>query len=200
MDHKKVSIVKVGGFRPTGDPFASHFGLTPLRIPGEEWPSTGGKPMLFVCQLNLKSAPSPPPLLKDIALITFFVDPELGELARGNGINWQLSAYPTLEGLVPLTRPDGAPRLKRGFECRWEDGSDRDEDDLALTKAGGYASEIQSEPWWDYDEDPAQPEFCLQINSEEKAGLFWGDGGMVYIARGTAPGCENQWFLDWQCY
>ena len=38
------------------------------------------------------------------------------------------------------------------------------------------------------------------IDSEEKVGLFWGDGGTVYLARGTAPGCEDEWFLDWQCF
>jgi Domain of unknown function (DUF1963) len=154
--------------------------------------------MLFVCQLNLKQAPSLPPVLQDLALITFFVDGELGPLANENGENWQLRAYTSLDGLVPLPRPDGAPALKRGFECRWEE--DDDDEDVAFTKLGNYPSTIQSEPWWEDEDHPAQPEFCIQINSEEKADLFWGDAGMVYLARGTAGGCTGQWFLDWQCY
>ena len=32
----------------------------------------------------------------------------------------------------------------------------------------------------------------------DKAGVSWGDAGTIYIARGTAPGCEDEWFLDWQ--
>jgi len=44
------------------------------------------------------------------------------------------------------------------------------------------------------------PAYCLQINSEEKAGLGWGDSGTLYIARGTAGGCEDQWFLDIQSF
>lgn len=47
---------------------------------------------------------------------------------------------------------------------------------------------------------PADPRFCLQINSEEKAGAIWGDGGTIYLAHGTAPGCGDLWFLDWQCF
>jgi uncharacterized protein YwqG len=158
--------------------------------------------MLFVCQLNLKAAPALPSLLKDFALLTFFVDPDLDGLERENGANWQLRAYHSLDNLVPLESPAGAPTLKRGFECRWEEGVDRDgdSDDLAFTKIGGYPTTIQSEPWWEYADHPAQPEYCLQINSEEKVGLFWGDAGMVYLARGTADDCTGRWFLDWQCY
>lgn len=196
MSAEKCSIVQVGGFRPSGDPFASHFGLRPLAAAGEPWPSANGKPLLFVCQLNLTAAPAVPPLLKDIALITFFVDPDLGELAKENGVDWSLRAYPSLNGLTPLSPPDGAPKLSRGFECRWELA----DHDAEGTKIGGAASEIQSEPWWDYREHAGAPAFCLQIDSEEKVKLAWGDAGTVYLARGTADGCQDQWFLDWQCY
>jgi len=66
------------------------------------------------------------------------------------------------------------------------------------TKLGGKPAEIQSEPWWDYREHPAQPEYCLQMNSEEKVQVYWGAGGTLYIARGTAPGYEDNWYLDIQ--
>jgi hypothetical protein len=71
---------------------------------------------------------------------------------------------------------------------------------VARTKIGGRATKIQSEPWRDYKAHPAEPKYCVQINSEEKPGLIWGDGGAIYLARGTAAGSENRWFLDWQSY
>ena len=67
------------------------------------------------------------------------------------------------------------------------------------TKIGGYASNTQSEPWWGYRDHPSKPRYCFQIDSEEKVGLHWGDGGTVFVARGTAAGCEEEWFVDWQC-
>jgi uncharacterized protein YwqG len=192
----KASQVHIGGFRPTGDPFATHFGLKPLGTPCEEWPAVNQAPLLFVCQLNLMGAPVVPPVLRDMALITFFVAPENSKVGRENGDNWVLRAYPSLEGLVPLTVPQNAPKLKRGFECSWQE-CHRDE---TATKVGGRLSQIQSEPWWDYDHHDADPKYCLQINSEEKVGLFWGDAGMVYLARGAALDHAGEWFLDWQCY
>jgi hypothetical protein len=219
LNTRKASILNVGGFRPTGDPLASNFGLRPLGLPSEKWPEHNDKPLLFVCQMNLTAAPAVPALLADVQLITFFVKPKRGGLKKENGDDWLLRAYPSLEGLVPLVAPANAPALKRGFECLWEECDDHpnyDDPDLvvpdgleypdagldnaARTKIGGYASTIQSEPWWGYKDHPSNPAYCFQINSEEKAGLFWGDGGTVYVARGTAAGCENEWFLDWQCF
>jgi hypothetical protein len=220
LNTRKASILRVGGFRPTGDPFASNFGLQPHGSPGEPWPTSAGKPLLFVCQLNLTAAPAAPPLLADIQLITFFANLAApGGLGRANGDDWHLCAYASLSGLTAMTRPSDTPVLKRGFECRWEAcddhpnyddprrvipaGFDDDEVELenaAFTKIGGYASTIQSEPWWDYEEHSSSPDYCLQINSEEKVGLVWGDGGAVYLARGTSPDCAGQWFLECQCY
>lgn len=175
--------------------------------------------MLFVCQLNLAAAPAVPELLAGIRLLTFFAKPESGELGQENGDGWCLRAYRSPEGLVPPIAPGGAPALRRGFECRWEacddhpnyddsdrivpdgfDASDAELENLARTKTGGYSSSIQSEPWWGYREHPSRPAYVLQVNSEEKAGLAWGDGGTVCLGRGTAPGCQDEWFLDWQCY
>jgi uncharacterized protein YwqG len=219
LNTRKASVVHVGGFRPTGDPLASNFGLRPLGAEGEEWPTMNGELLLFVCQLNLTAAPVVPAMLEDVALITFFVDPAFGDLGKQNGAGWRLRAYASLEGLVAIAAPANAGKLKRGFECRWEalddhpnyddpdrvvpdgfDESDADLENVARTKIGGYASSIQSEPWWGSEEHPSAPAYCLQIDSEEKVGLAWGDGGTVYLARGTAEGCREQWFLDWQCF
>jgi uncharacterized protein YwqG len=219
LNTRKASILQVGGFRPTFDPAASNFGMAPLGSPGEKWPTWDSKPLLFVCQMNLTTAPAVPPRLADIQLITFFVNPEFGILSEDNGKDWRLRAYKSLEGLARIPAPSDAPKVKKGFECRWEEcedhpnyddselvvpaGSRRPRTELenvARTKVGGYASTIQSEPWWGSKPHPSEPKYCLQINSEEKAGLVWGDGGTIYLARGTAAGCEGQWFLDWQCF
>ncbi len=216
---RKASIVHVGGFRPTGDPFASNFGMQPMGSANEEWPAVNGRPMLFVCQLNLSTAPAVPTSLTDIKLLTFFIEPDFNDLSQENNENWCLRAYKTLDGLIPVRKPSSAPASKRGFECRWEecedhpnyddpdlvevdgfDSSDVELENLARTKIGGYASSIQSEPWWALEEDGAAPAYCLQIASEEKVGMVWGDAGILYIARGTTPGREAEWFLDWQCY
>jgi hypothetical protein len=216
LNTRKASVLHVGEFRPTGDPFSSNFGLRPLRADGEDWPAMNGEPLLFVCQLNLTAAPAVPPVLQDLALIAFFVDPARGDLAKQNGVDWCLRANSSLHGLVAMTPPANVASLKPGFECRWEalddhpdyddpervvpDGFDDSEvelENLARTKPGGYASSNQSEPWWGHEEHPSAPEYGLQINTEEKVGLAWGDGGTVYLARGTADGCKDQWFLDY---
>jgi hypothetical protein len=197
MSKRKTSVVQVGGFRPTLDPFATNFGMTALGMPGEAWPQSGGKPMMFVCQLNISNAPVIPSRLEDVQLITFFVVPETAALDEENGGNWCLRAYKSLDGLGPIVAPGDAPRIKKGFECRWEESSDAK---AARTKIGGSGSYIQSEPWWEYRAHASAPVYCLQINSEEKVGLAWGDAGTLYIARGTASGCEDQWFLDIQFF
>ena len=219
LNTRKTSVVRVGGFRPTGDPLASHFGLRPVAAPGENWPACGDQPLQFICQLNLTAAPARPSILQDIHLVTFFVHTGDVKLGRENGENWRLRTYKSLDGLTALHRPSDAAALKRGFECRWEaledhpnyddpekvlpegfDDSDVDLENLDCTKLGGYASSIQSEPWWGREDHPARPSFCLQVASEEKIGLNLVDGGIVYLARGTAAGCEDRWFLDLQFY
>jgi hypothetical protein len=196
MSARKASIVQVGGFRPTLDPLATHFGMKPVGLAGEIWPECLAKPMMFVCQFNLTAAPFVPERLADIRLITFFVEPETAALNEENGGNWCLRAYRSLEGLAPLPTRQDAPKVKKGFECHWEEGPSN----AARTKIGGRGSYIQSEPWWGYRAHRSTPTYCLQINSEEKVGLGWGDSGTLYIARGTAAGCEDQWFLDIQFF
>jgi Domain of unknown function (DUF1963) len=216
---RKASILQLGGFTPTFKPTASNFGLRPLGLPGEKWPTWQSRPLLFVCQMNLTEAPVVPPLLEGIQLLTFFVDPGLENLELTNGGDWVVRTYTSLDGLVPIPVPAGAPKVKNGFECRWAACDDyptnddpdvvvpegmrrpRDElDNVARTKIGGYASLILCEHWWDHWAHPSKPKFCVQINSEEQAGVIWDDWGAIYLARGTARGRHDQWFLDWQCF
>jgi uncharacterized protein YwqG len=215
---RQASVLTLGGFRPTGDPLASHFGLAPVAGPGDAWPTYRGRPLFFVCQLNLTQAPYVPDLLSDVKLVTFFIDLESEVLNEENGQDWCLRVFKTLEGLAPLAIPEGAT-VAQGFEARWmlvEDHPRYDDPDHVVppgfdtsrvtlenvhrTKIGGYASNIQSEPWWGYRAHPREPRFCMQIDSEDKVDLQWGDRGTLYIARGTAPGHEDSWHLDWQCY
>jgi hypothetical protein len=141
-------MATVGGFRPTGDAFATHFGMTPSGVAEEEWPESGGKPMMFIRQFNLTNAPVAPTRLEDIKPITFFVEPETAELDNENGGNWMLRAYKSLDGLT----------LRKGFECKREESGDAKPE---RTKIGGKPAEIQSEPWWEYREHPSEPEFCV---------------------------------------
>ena len=111
LNTRKASVLHVGGFRPTFQPAASNFGLAPLGLPGEEWPIWESKPLLFVCQMNLTTAPAAPPLLAGVQLLTFFIDPELGTLSKENGADWRLRTYRSLEGLAPIPAPAGAPKV-----------------------------------------------------------------------------------------
>lgn len=120
LNTRQASAVKVGGFRPTGDPFATHFGLRPLAAAGEAWPVSNGKPLLFLCQFNLTTAPFLPGILKDMALLTFFAEIDALQLGQENGANWVLRGYTSLEGLALLDPPASTPALKRRFECSWE--------------------------------------------------------------------------------
>ena len=218
LNTRKASVLQIGRFRPTQDPCATHFGKAPLASLDETWPDYGDDPMMAICQLNLGSAPAVPPLLSDVRILTFFIAPEAA-LGRENGEGWCLRTYGSTDGLRTLTMPPDAPKIAKGFECLWHEQDDHPHhddpevvrvpgarwpqqgfDNVMRSKVGGYVSTIQSEPWWDCGSHPAEPRYCLQIDSEEKLGLAWGDAGCLYLARGGAAGQRQRWFLDWQCY
>ena len=218
LNARKASVVTLGGFKPTFDPLATKFGFKPVARANESWPAVDGRPMLFVCQLNLTAAPFVPPSLEDIKLLTFFLD--FSGRSDGDGAtDWrfEMRTYSSTDGLVTLEPPSHTPALRKGFECKWESVDDypchedpdaqnpRDLDagELELpnserTKIGGWPNLIQSELCWQTQDHPAKPVYCLQIASEEKAAVSFGDAGTLYLARGAAPGHEDQWFLDWQ--
>jgi uncharacterized protein YwqG len=201
LNSRKISIIHVGGFRPTGNPYASHFGLTPLALQEESWPTSESKDqeaknLFFIYQLNLTEAPYVPEILSDIKLITIFATPDFVYAD-----NICLRAYKDLKGLVPLDVPDDATFAK-GFEVRYElacDNPSSSDSDTIYSKIGGFPDIIQDEAFEDSD-DLAKPEFCLQINTEMKVGLVWGDSGSLYIARGTTKGYEDKWFFDIQFF
>ncbi|MHC4974852.1 MAG: DUF1963 domain-containing protein, partial [Planctomycetota bacterium] len=68
-------------------------------------------------------------------------------------------------------------------------------------KLGGWPTLIQSEIFWaPWNRHPAAPEYVFQIDSTAKGNWSWGDGGVGYFGRGTAPGKTDEWALAWQCY
>lgn len=233
INARKISIIHVGGLRPTDSSFASHFGLTPLGLPDEKWPTFFGpqglssgsrdqepKNLFFLCQLNLTEAPYVSEILSDIKLITIFVHPEFVDSEY-----ICIRAYKSLEGLIPINVPEGAT-FNKGYEVNFElaeDNPQSSDPDLVFpedvddpssngfdeivdkfehkycSKIGGYASSIQDPPFT-YEDEQARPKFCLQIDSEDKIGLMWGDSGTFYLARGTSKGYEDQFFGEIQFF
>src|ERR1700741_2109048 len=114
LNTRNDSVLPIGGFRPTQESHATHFGKTPLARLDETWPYFDEAPMMAVCQINLAAAPSLPPLLSDLRLLTFFIAPD-ARLGRENGEGWCLRAYNSLDGLSAMVMPAGAPHLAKGF-------------------------------------------------------------------------------------
>lgn len=219
-----VSVLQVGGFRPTGDDFASNFGLAPVMRPEEEWPvDLNGGAMAFVAQLNLTEAPYVPEALKDVALLTFFVGEDFIQTDCEQG-TYAIRTYRSLEGLKQRKPPPCENEwVENGVEARWEPlavdfpcyddeaiSNEEDEIDDALhemnqdrSKLGGYATSVQNEvqflPFVEVEDgwhsNPAEPTYVFQIGSEDAAGLNWVDGGIVYFGY-HAP--TQEWHVSCQ--
>ncbi|MHC4215722.1 MAG: DUF1963 domain-containing protein [Planctomycetota bacterium] len=217
---RKASRMILGGFRPSEDPFVSWFGRVRVARPDEAWPEHEGNIMAPLCQMNLLELPYVPEKLRDIALITLFIDPEDLPIGKANGRGWELRAYRSLDGLVETVEPDYEGAIKP-FPIRWElieedypcledipielqskiegDCDERFENS-ACSKVGGWPSIIQGEvDWGPKNLMPGDMEFVLQINSEEKAEWIWGDEGIGYFGLGSWFG-KDEWALDWQCF
>ena len=162
-------VLEVGGFRPTGNPESSHFGLPPLMAPEETWPlDSADQPMQFIAQLNLAQAPWRPDALKDAAMLQFFVGEKFIESSCALE-TWAIRLRADLAGLVPRQQPpfhDDA-WIGKGFEARWlqpqQDHPCYDDSSMRLpegmedfpdeahglcsgrTKLGGYAKSLQHE-------------------------------------------------------
>ncbi len=220
---RRAVLLEIGGFRPPENPLSSWFGRVNVALPGEEWPETDGKPMHALCQINLTECPWLPPRCEGLEMITVFVGPDQLPVEGTNGSNWQLRAYSSLDSLVPLPMmttessikplPMRPVLIEHDYPCYDdvvehlpEDVVDELDDDefeeafvsVAGFKLGGWPSLIQSEICW--SDSAIEPEFVFQIPTTEKGNWMWGDNGTAYIGRGTAPGHEQQWTVEWQCY
>lgn len=218
---RKASRAVVGGSTANIRSFGSWLGHVGVSLPGEGWPLCDGRPMLPLCQFNLTEIPYRPDSLADVALIAVFLSPEDLPLSTANGDQWLLRAYPALEDLVPLARPDERFAIK-AQPVRWElveadyptwdyadalnipDSLKWDYDDIFETqdgtKIGGWPATIQSEIYWaPFNQHAAQPEYVFQVASEEAADWQWGDAGTGYFGRGTGD-MRHVWTFEWQCY
>jgi len=212
----------VGGAAPLDDHFASRLGGVSVAMPNETWPTCEGKLLMPVCQLNLTELPYRPSSLADIALLTLFVDQEeMPEEDALNGDRWLLRAYPSLEGLVPIKSPEESwpvvarsirwelveadypawdYAISKGYPLTLEDKYDKELESLEGTKIGGWPRIVQCDIDWDpYNRYPEKVEYVLQIGSDERVRLAWGDEGFAYIGRGTGE-ISDRWMFAWQCY
>lgn len=169
LNTRTCCVLEVGGFRPTGDPAASHFGLAPLMEPSEAWPAdAAGQPMQFIAQFNLQQAPWLPKALQGHGLLQFFVGEKFIESSCAPE-TWAIRLRASTEGLTAREQPEfrDAPWLTKGFEARWlapqQDHPCYDDSDMRLpggmdefpdeahglcsgrTKLGGYPKSLQHE-------------------------------------------------------
>ena len=218
---RRAIVLDIGGFRPPNDPRASWFGVVNFAQAGEGWPMTDGKPMHALCQINLSELPFKPPRLEDLAFISVFVGPNDLPGNDANGTHWCLRAYRSSAVLVPLAPVDTGSQIRafpmrpriveQDFPCHDDVPVELDPDvddkyyDLFATadglKLGGWPTLIQSQIYWaPWNRHPAAPEYVFQVDSSEKGNWAWGDAGVGYFGRGTAPGHEDEWACEWQCH
>jgi hypothetical protein len=212
---RAASIATVGGFRPPDDPFVSWLGQVRAIGRDQAWPEVDGAPMAGVFQVRTSELPFVPDALDDLALMTLFLRVEDGCPAPPEDVDdpgWLVRCYESVDDLVGV---DGtiAPAITP-FPLRWtrldadlpafDDAAQvLGDDELEVVedeafgspadglKVGGWPALIQSELSWD---DAA---FVLQVDSDEKTGLVWGDGGVLYLGRGATD--RARWIIDWQC-
>lgn len=220
---RRAILMEIGGFRPVDYLTSSWFGRINLGAVGESWPIYKGLPLQALAQINLTELPFRPSGLDDIEFIAIFINSEQLPLPQNqNGSNWVLRAYPTVEGLIPLEKPDINSSIKpfpmkpkvveNDFPSIDDIPFDIVEQILAaqLTnqfrnvegfKLGGWPTTIQSEiDWGNQAHLSYRPEYIFQIDSNEKGNWMWGDNGIGYFGRGTVDGFRDRWVLDWQCF
>ena len=218
---RRAIVLEIGGFRPPDDPLTSWFGRVNFAANGEDWPTTDGRPMRALCQINLTEMPFRPPRLDDVDFIAVFVGPDELPNDDANGTNWCLRAYPSLDSLKPLAHIETGTHIKQ-FPMRpeivdedypnWEDVNVELDEDVADNyydhfnnasglKLGGWPTLVQSEIFWaPWNKHPASPQYVFQIDTTEKGNWMWGDNGVGYFGRGTSSNHENDWACEWQCY
>jgi len=216
---RRAVVMEIGGFRPTASPLGSWFGRVNVALPGEEWPSSEGKPMHALCQVNLTELPFRPARLDDVELITVFIGAGDLPIDEANGSNWCLRAYADLRKLVPLSPVKSRSKIKalpmrptiieEDFPC-WDDvadnapadmeGDDYEEQfpNVGGFKLGGWPTLVQAEIFWaPFNKHPSAPEYVFQIDTTQKGNWMWGDNGVGYFGRGTARGRRDEWALQW---
>ena len=199
----------------------SWFGLVTLALPEEDWPVSCGRPMIPLLQLNLQGLPEKPDILKNVALLTLFIDQENLPMDTPNGENWLLRTYNSMNNLKAIEAPDVNSRVKslallpeiisEDYPCyedwpmdiplEWMSSLNDEFPNKEGIKVGGWPTLIQSEIYW-HPHNPCKtkPEYVLQIDSIEEANWYWGDYGIAYIGKGSHSASKNEWLLSWQCH
>ncbi|WMT43292.1 DUF1963 domain-containing protein [Paenibacillus sp. D2_2] len=225
---RQATLLQIGGFRPSGELTSSIFGKVNVSLPNEEWPSSNNKPMIPLCQINIIQLPYIPVSLKDIEMITLFIDSNDLPDNNPNGQKWCLRAYKYIKDLVPIQSVPYESNIKvfemkptlieEDYPC-WDDFVEElSKENIPVTveindfynnhlnnvsglKVGGWPTTIQSEIYWaPYNQHPVNPQFVFQIDSTDKGNWFWGDNGVGYIGRGTTIEGSNEWVIEWQCF
>jgi len=205
---RSASVAQVGGFRPPETHLTSWFGGEGVSLPSEELPTYNGEKMFPLLQVRIDELPVVPEALKDTAMLIVFMNRETLPYDAVNGDGFLVREYKTLDGLQPIPNGDENTIVKK-FPIKW-DRVERDaptwedlletefhkyEDDDYFdkytthegTKFGGFPMSVQG--------GVGIKDFVFQIDSEDKAGWHWGDGGLGYFFKK-----DDQWYLDWQCY
>lgn len=204
---------------------STKLGGSPDLPPGTPWPSFEGRPMAFVTQINLAEVGPLDELglLPQAGILSFFCAPaDLGQSG-----SWHVSftdkdsALSRVEPPAELSRHDfyralsvrGEPELT----CPSWESSILERLGLSQEERFAYRDALESE-----DDSPrhrmlghpdtihrdlreAEPELCLllQVDSDEAAGMEWGDVGRLYFWI-RADDLEGRLFarsrLDFQCY
>ncbi|HEX9957160.1 MAG TPA: DUF1963 domain-containing protein, partial [Fibrella sp.] len=178
--------------------------------------------MIPLCQINLTEFAIKPALVRDLALITLFIDArKLPVDGDDNGTTWCLRAYKTLEEVAPIIPINLTSSIKpfqmlpevvdQDFpqyeDCpvpipaRFEEAYPTLFPNVDGIKVGGWPTLVQSEIQWNTTHSQTiEPSFAFQIDSVAKAGWQWGDRGVAYFGRGTTEGKSAEWTVAWQCF
>ena len=179
--------------------------------------------MVGVCPIVVGELPYIPPALSGLALLTLFMRAENGypDPSSIDDGCWEIRTYADLATVITVEAPGQS--AVRPFPVRWHEVTDDlpawndafrvlsheqideiedDFDDIVAPpikafKVGGWPAIIQSEIYWAGKRHPAKPAYVLQIDSDDKTGIIWGDCGVLYIGRGVAD--PSTWALSWQC-
>ena len=215
LSRKAISF-QVGGFRPDDNPYSSWIGKVLVAESDASWPQHGGKNMVPVCQLNLTNLPYKPAILSEIAFITCFIAPDNLENSEVNIEDFLILTYKSIDTLQPIRMPEEKFNVKafqlkenlieNDYPC-YEDCNidlpekymDEYEDYFPNAngiKIGGWPTLLQGEINWSQSNSD-EIEFAFQIDSVAKAGLQFGDGGILHIGR-NKNNRDKEWYINWQ--
>jgi hypothetical protein len=214
---RRASLAQIGGFRPPDIAVSSWWGGNFVSEPGETVPvrEKSGRIMHPVLQIRLDELPYRPPQLEGIALISIWFDLETHHWWQAsNGTAFCLRTYIGLGGLAPLgplyrARNAKLPILPVRWRLAEADGPDWEDIGLSFPRSvarwpdrswffenncPNFGTKVGGWPAWCQASQGAE-DFVLQIASEPKGKLMWGDNGCVYLFLK-----DGRWRIAGDCY